>query len=76
MSDVQWEVRWISAARPGQTEIPRGWEPFAGTECGIWIRRRVITDDVNPLPRGILTAEEQAARRQELENRQSKEFVR
>lgn len=37
----QWEVMWKSSAFPNQTVAPPGWEPFAGTERGIWLRRRV-----------------------------------
>lgn len=75
MSDVQWEVRSV-AMRSEITSIPPGWEPSAVGEVAIWIRRRVISEFTRPIPRGVLSAEEQTARRRDLEDRQAKEFIR
>jgi hypothetical protein len=43
----QWEVMWrcTDGPSPGApTKIQEGWEPFAATKTGIWLRRRLTAE--------------------------------
>lgn len=57
----RWEVVFLPIAIPTpQQACPDGWEPFAATDRGVRLRRRVEPVQVRPVPRGVLTDGERA----------------
>lgn len=69
MSD-RWEVMRVPGSLMRDTHaMPEGWEPFAASTEGIWLRRRVIPAVTKPIPHGVLSAKELAEiQRQQVRN--------
>lgn len=55
---VRWQVRFFPASHDVATELWPGWEPFAATETGVWVRRLYEAGENVGLPVGVLSAGE------------------